>query len=146
MKETRREERIWRVGELAALAGVTVRTLHHYEQLGLIFPMERDDGAHRLYDAAAVEQLYRIRALRSFGFSLREIQLMRVDGDSVDALLREHFVRVDAEVKRQMHLRGRLEQLVGPEADIDPAALLATLEAMALLEQHVHQRSAVDVD
>lgn len=140
MSGEQRDTRTWRIGELAAIAGVTVRTLHHYEQVGLIAPVEREEGAHRLYNAAAVEQLYRIRALCSFGLSLQEIQSMREDGVSLEALLQRHLARVDAEIAQQMRLRDRLRQLVGLAASAEPESLLATLEAMALLERTARQR------
>ena len=44
-----------RIGELAQHAGVTVRTLHHYDGLGLLTPSERTSGGHRLYGADDVE-------------------------------------------------------------------------------------------
>lgn len=142
MPGEQRDTRTWRIGELAAIAGVTVRTLHHYEQVGLITPLEREEGAHRLYDAAAVEQLYRIRALRSFGLSLQEIQAMREDRVSLEALLQRHLARVEAEIAEQMRLRDRLQQLVGLDASTEPAALLSTLEAMAVLERTARQRNS----
>ena len=49
-----------RIGELARHAGVTVRTLRHYDELGLLTPSERSGGGHRLYGAADVERLYRL--------------------------------------------------------------------------------------
>lgn len=142
MVEGKRRKQVWRIGELAALAGVTVRTLHHYEELGLLAPVEREGGAHRLYDSEAVEQLYRIRALRSFGISLREIQGMQPDGATLLALLREHLAHVDAEIDRQLLLRRRLQQLVGAESDVAPDALVETLDAMATLEHYARQRVA----
>jgi DNA-binding transcriptional MerR regulator len=142
MNERHATGRTWRIGELAALAGITVRTLHHYEQLGLITPAAREDGAHRAYDADAVEQLYRIRALRSLGFSLREIQSLPQDEVALATLLREHLARVTEEVERLIRLRDSLQQLAGPDAVITPGEIAETLSGMALLEQHAHQRVA----
>ena len=62
-----------KIGELARLAGVTVRTLHHYDELGLLVPSERTQVGHRLYSAADVERLYRLLALREVGLPLEEI-------------------------------------------------------------------------
>lgn len=142
MTEPNTHGRTWRIGELAALAGVTVRTLHHYEELGLIAPVPRKNGAHRLYDAATVKQLYRIRALRGLGLSLREIQSMSQDVETLSALLREHLAQVTEEVARLTRLRDGLQQLVGPGATITTEALVDTLESMALLEQYAHRRVA----
>ena len=64
---------VWKIGELAKRTGLTVRTLHHYDEIGLLSPAERSDGGHRVYDEAAVQRLYRIVSLRSLGFPLDAI-------------------------------------------------------------------------
>src|SRR5919106_1126104 len=63
-----------RVGELAAATGLTVRTLHYYDEIGLLVASGRSDGGHRLYAAADVERLYRICLLRRLGLPLAEIR------------------------------------------------------------------------
>jgi len=62
-----------KVGELAALANLTVRTLHHYDSIGLLRPSARSDAGYRLYDRDDVARLHRIQALRAFGMSLADI-------------------------------------------------------------------------
>ena len=71
----------WRVGQLAELTGVTVRTLRHYDQTGLLHPSGQTSGGHRLYDHANVVRLYRILALRRLRFSLAEIRSLLDDPD-----------------------------------------------------------------
>ncbi len=51
------------VGELAKRAGMTVRTLHHYEQTGLLTPSARSEAGYRLYNLSAVQRLHMIKAL-----------------------------------------------------------------------------------
>ena len=65
---------MYRVGELAALTGVTVRTLHHYDRIGLLCPGERSEGGHRLYSERAALQLQQILTLRYLGFPLGQIR------------------------------------------------------------------------
>jgi MerR family transcriptional regulator, thiopeptide resistance regulator len=67
-----RRDRTWRIGELAREAGLTVRTLHHYDQLGLLSPLSRTEGGHRCYTSGDVRRLHRIVALRSLGISVEE--------------------------------------------------------------------------
>lgn len=76
------------VAELAELAGVTVRTLHHYDEVGLLRPSARSDAGYRLYDRADLQRLQQILFWRSLGFSLAEIQsaLDDPDYDRVEAL------------------------------------------------------------
>jgi DNA-binding transcriptional MerR regulator len=64
----------WRVGRLAAATGVTVRTLHHYEEMGVLLPGGRTAAGHRVYADADVRRLYRILAPRDVGMSLAEIR------------------------------------------------------------------------
>jgi DNA-binding transcriptional MerR regulator len=113
----------WRIGELAAQAGVTVRTLHHYDQLGLLSPSSRTSGGHRCYSGDDVVRLQRIIALRSCGLSLDEIGAVlaaAADG-GLAALLRRQLQVVDERIRRAVALRIRLlgildglDQKVGP--------------------------------
>ena len=64
------------VGQVAALAGVTVRTLHHYDRVGLLVPSERSEQGYRLYDYGDLERLRQIRLLRELRFSLDAIGQM----------------------------------------------------------------------
>ena len=62
-----------KVGELANAAGVTIRALHYYDQIGLLTASARTDAGHRLYSDGDVERLYRICLLRRLGLPLAEI-------------------------------------------------------------------------
>ncbi len=64
------------VGEVATLAGVTVRTLHHYDRIGLLVPSRRSEQGYRLYDYGDLERLRQIRLLRELRFSLDAIEQM----------------------------------------------------------------------
>lgn len=64
------------VGEVAALAGVTVRTLHHYDRIGLLVPSRRAENGYRLYGYADLERLRQILLLRELGFGLDAIAEM----------------------------------------------------------------------
>ena len=62
------------VGELAKRAGLTVRTLHHYEQTGLLTPSARSEAGYRLYNLSAVQRLHMIKALAQAGLTLATIK------------------------------------------------------------------------
>ncbi|MEU1526465.1 MerR family transcriptional regulator [Nocardia rhamnosiphila] len=66
-------EQVWKVGELATEAGLTVRTLHHYDHIGLVRPAGRTNTGHRLYTEADVQRLYQVLALRQLGLGLDQI-------------------------------------------------------------------------
>lgn len=60
------------IGELAKRTGVTVRTLHHYDQIGLLVPTGRSEAGHRRYSAQDVARLQQIVGLKQLGFRLLE--------------------------------------------------------------------------
>ncbi|MCL2583760.1 MAG: MerR family transcriptional regulator [Streptosporangiales bacterium] len=77
------------VGRLASLAGVTVRTLHHYDEIGLVTPSARTASGYRVYAAADVDRLRQVLTYRRLGFGLREIaQLVGDPGADAVAHLR----------------------------------------------------------
>src|SRR5205809_357472 len=65
---------MWQVGELARATGLTVRTLHHYDGIGLLVPSARNHAGHRRYTDSDVRRLHQIVALRGFGLGLAEIR------------------------------------------------------------------------
>ena len=79
------------VGELSRLAGVTVRTLHHYDEIGLLSPSGRTEAGYRLYAYEDLARLQEILVWRQLGFSLQEIQQLLDDPghDRADALRRQ---------------------------------------------------------
>jgi len=123
---------IWSVGELAAAAGVAVRTLHHYDRLGLLAPLERSEAGYRQYDRDGVERLYRILALRELGFPLAEIgELLGADAGSLREATRARLERAEVEVARADDLRERLRRVLdsGKPTATD---LIDTMEAMSM--------------
>ena len=67
-------ERLYRASEFAALAGVTVRTLHHYDRAGLLRPTARTGAGYRLYGAREFARLQQILTLKFIGLPLEEIR------------------------------------------------------------------------
>lgn len=64
---------VWTVGELARKAGVTVRTLHHYDRLGILTPSDYSEAGYRLYGQQALLQLQQILTLKALGLPLEDI-------------------------------------------------------------------------
>lgn len=99
---------MWKIGELARDNGLTVRTLHHYDQLGLLSPLSRTEGGHRCYTGEDVGRLQRIVALRSLGISLEEVgALLDGEPDPVSMLRRQLDV-VDERIRRAITVRARI--------------------------------------
>src|SRR6188474_2407863 len=109
-------ERLWKVGELAARTGLTVRTLHHYDAIGLLSPSGRTGSAHgsghRLYTAADVARLQQILSLRALGFGLEQIGecLSRGDYDPRE-VVRRHRDQVRGQAAETARLADRLTAL-----------------------------------
>ena len=66
-------EELWSVGRVAEIGGVSVRTLHHYDEIGPVCPSVRTAAGHRAYSAGDVERLREVLAYRRLGFGLREV-------------------------------------------------------------------------
>lgn len=135
-----------RVGDLAAAAGVTVRAIHHYEEVGLIEPAPRSAGGHRLYGAAAVERLYRISLLRRLGLSLHEIRdVIDQPGRSLARSLQDHAGVLDGEISRLGAVRGRVMAALADLADdVEPTQkLLEVLTEMEQLETTMRRRISI---
>ncbi|HSH66467.1 MAG TPA: MerR family transcriptional regulator, partial [Bacteroidia bacterium] len=72
-------EDVLKVGELAEKAGLTVRTLHHYDEIGLLVPSRRSASGYRLYDEADLQRLRDILLFRQLGLSLEAIRQLLED-------------------------------------------------------------------
>ena len=76
----------YRVSELARLSGVSVRTLHHYDAIGLLRPAFSGNNGYRYYEGKELLRLQQILIHRELGFSLSEIQTL-LDDTKLDPLL-----------------------------------------------------------
>jgi DNA-binding transcriptional MerR regulator len=101
----------WTVGQVADEYGVTVRTLHHYDEVGLLVPSERSQAGYRLYTESDVDRLTRIVVYRRLGFSLGEVADLLAD----EADVATHLRRQRATVMQ------RLDELKGLVVAIDRA-------------------------
>jgi DNA-binding transcriptional MerR regulator len=108
------------IGQLAAYAGVTVRAVRHYHQIGLLPEPERDGSGYRKYGAAAVVALIKIRTLAEAAVPLSQIGRMLEAGEADFA---EAVERIDA------HLRGEIDRL---ETSRKQIAQLASGDSLVL--------------
>src|SRR4029079_4810960 len=93
------------VGELSRLTGVTVRTLHHYDEIGLVLPSQRTPAGYRLYDDPDVLRLQQVLVLRELGVPLDEIGAAIDQAADREALLRKHRAAL-------LDKRGRIDAMV----------------------------------
>jgi len=121
----------WSVGELASLAGVSVRTLHHYDQIGLLAPAARGQNGRRAYDRDALERLYRILALRSLGLDLRAVAAALDDGSRLEGVLTLHLAEVERRIALDEATRDRIRTVLD---DVRTAGHAGTDHIIDLLE------------
>ncbi|GAA2724510.1 MULTISPECIES: MerR family transcriptional regulator [Streptomyces] len=100
------------VGQVADFAGVTVRTLHHYDEIGLLVPSGRSHAGHRRYEDADLDRLQQILFYRELGFSLDEVAALLddPDADPMAHLRRQHEL-----------LQGRIDRLQQMAAAVEHA-------------------------
>jgi DNA-binding transcriptional MerR regulator len=133
-------EKQWKIGDLAKETGLTVRTLHHYDEVGLLRPSARTEAGHRLYDESDVRRLYRILALRQIGLRLDEIGACQLgDGFDVRTAVHRHLERTDHQIALQRELRDRLAAiLVALDRAVEPSIddFVDALEVMNRMENY----------
>lgn len=101
-----------RIGDFSRLARVTIRTLHHYDEAGLLRPAHVDpDSGYRYYDAAQLASLQRILVLKDLGFSLDEIRTL-LRADATDASFKQQLQQRRSELVASIEdHRRRLQRL-----------------------------------
>ncbi|HEY8608181.1 MAG TPA: MerR family transcriptional regulator [Noviherbaspirillum sp.] len=101
-----------KIGELARRTGLTVRTLHHYDAIGLLRPSARSSAGYRMYDRGDVARLHRIQALRRLDIPLAEVAaLLDGGGAELETVIDQQIVALDRQLARAADLRGRLATL-----------------------------------
>ena len=101
------------VGAVAALTGVSVRTLHHYDHIGLVVPSVRTAAGYRDYTDADIERLHLVLVYRSAGLPLEEIRTLLDDptADVLTHLTRQHEVLLE-HAERLQHTIKAVEELM----------------------------------
>ena len=100
------------VKEISDLTGISVRTLHYYDEIGLLKPTEKSDAGYRLYDDKALETLQQILFFREFDISLKEIKAVLGN----PALERNQILQVQR--KMLVTKKERMERLIASIDDI----------------------------
>jgi DNA-binding transcriptional MerR regulator len=128
-----------KVGELAKRTGLTVRTLHHYDEIGLLKPSLHTESGYRLYTAADVARLQQVLSLRQLGFCLEEVRgcLDRPDFSPLE-VIRLHVARLREQIEVQRKLCERLEKLAEhfrTAGEVSADEFLDTIEEMTMVEK-----------
>jgi MerR family transcriptional regulator, thiopeptide resistance regulator len=130
MVETRK------VGAVAESSGVTVRTLHHWDDIGLLQPSHRGVGGHREYSDDVLVRLYLILVLRDLGLPLDSIRTCLEGGLDVHRVLRDQLAHLDAVARSLARLRVKVTALLDTAGD--QARLANADELLQLLRDSRH--------
>ncbi len=107
-------KKLWKVGELAWRTGLTVRTLHHYDEIGLLSPARTSESGHRLYTDADIMKLHQIITLKQLGFALDEIgRMLNSPSYQPTTLLGMQLDRVNRQIEELTSLREHLLDIKG---------------------------------
>ena len=120
------------VGALAKRTGLTIRTLHYYDEIGLLSPSARTPSGYRLYSDEDVRRLERIVLLRGLGMPLESIaSAMKGDGHALTELLERHATVVDVKIDELRAMHSRLAETI---AQLRNHQYRSTDDALALIE------------
>jgi DNA-binding transcriptional MerR regulator len=135
-----------KVGELARSTGLTVRTLHHYDEIGLLKPSGRSEAGYRLYSQRDVARLHGIQALRHLGLPLNDIGAM-LDGEAVAPrmILEQQMNALERQIAQATELRARLALIRDGLMQGMQPALGDWLQALSLMATYGKYFSAAEL-
>ena len=130
-----------KIGDLSKLTGCSVQTIRHYEKEQLLTAAQRSEGNFRLYDEAAIKQLFFIKQCRTLDLRLSEIRqllvLIRSPGaqcDDVNRMMDSHIQRVETRIQELAVLRDQLKDLrrsCSDQQSVDQCGILQKLSEFA---------------
>lgn len=133
------DERTWPIGDVAVATGLTVRALHHYDQIGLVVPSERTATGRRLYSDADLRKLYMVTALRQLGLSLEQIGKVLVADVAVRDVIDEQLEQVERQIRTAKRLREQLLAARKAEAVQTGPGVMAVIKLMQDMSEYLSQ-------
>jgi DNA-binding transcriptional MerR regulator len=128
-------EKLWTIGEVARQAGVSVQTLRHYDQLGLLPPAAVTESGYRLYSARESQRLELIRTLRDAGFDLATIGQLLSEKQSVREAVALQLEVLEAQ-QRSLRRQQTLLKAVLEGQEVAMLSRLRRLNVLARLSRH----------
>ncbi|WP_096187813.1 MerR family transcriptional regulator [Evansella halocellulosilytica] len=140
----------WKVGELASLTGLTIRTLRYYDQIQLFSPSKYTESGHRLYTKSDLTILQQILSLKQIGMSLEDIKLIVKDKERNCAaeILATQIKRVKKEIQIQENLLNELEFAYKATHDKEKMSLeelTKLLSAMKMNQEKYFSKQQLDL-
>ena len=130
----------FKIGELAKQTGLTVRALHHYDEIGLLNPSYRTPAGHRLYQEKDIQKLQEIMLLQLMGFSLAEIKICLERKDfSFQEMAKAHLSRLQITIQSQKTLCNRIEAIIqafDQQQALSIDSAIETIKAIVMYEKY----------
>jgi MerR family transcriptional regulator, thiopeptide resistance regulator len=141
---TSASKQIYRIKEFAALTGVSVRALHHYDRLGLLKPRRATTG-YRLYGAEDVAVLEQIVALKFIGISLRDIKrLLRTERELSSVLAAQRVVLEEKRRRLDLAIAALREALEAGRQQLDVGRIKRIIEVIKMQDQRNEWKKQYD--
>src|SRR5690625_150622 len=139
----------WKIGELAELTGLTIRTLRYYDQIQLFSPSEYTASGHRLYTKSDLTTLQQILSLKQMGLSLDDIKEMmkNKDEDSATSIIETQMERVKRDIQIQQNLLSELEvtlEIIRSKKMMPVKEITELLGAMKLYQEKYLTKEQLD--
>lgn len=128
------------IKEVKKRTGVTVRTLHYYDQIGLLLPADKTEGGHRLYGEKELIKLQEIQFLKSLGFSLSEIKEMLSNERDWNKCLQDQLAYVSNEKQKLEQIELTLQGLLNEMAIDGEVDLLKVQHLIQLYTKDPHSK------
>lgn len=138
----------WKVGEISKQTGLSVRTLHHYDTIGLLSPSKHSESGHRLYTSQDIVRLQQIASLRNLGFSLDDISdILYKKGLSLFEVVQIHSEKLKERIDIEQQLLCKLEsiaQMLKSHDMVTADSLIQTIEVINMTEKYPFTEEQID--
>lgn len=129
-------DEVLKVGDLAARTGLSVRTLHHYDTIGLLSPSKRSKSGHRLYGRKEIVRLQQILSLRQIGLSLDEIRDALKLRNGAGRIIGLHIARLKERIAIEQELCRQLEMIAPVVESAGIEQLIKCIKVMNMYEKY----------
>lgn len=141
---------LWKIGDLADLTGVSVRTLHYYEEIGLLAPSYRTTGDHRLYTKEDIQKLQQIISLKQLGMPLETIKMMLIQPTYSPAVtVTMQIQRMGEALQKHQELFEKLKGLqrfLEMKKDISAEDFLKVISLMQQMEESYTEEEKAEIE
>jgi MerR family transcriptional regulator, thiopeptide resistance regulator len=137
---THMEAITFKVGDLSKRTGLSIRTLHYYDEIGLLAPSHRTESGYRVYGKQDIIRLQQIITLKQIGFSLEDVRNCLDNGDRAFAeMVQLHIAKVRKQIELSQQLLQCLESIEQTAAKLDAVPVeevLQIIQVMDMLENY----------